>query len=89
MFEKLVLKLFKISSGNITSTQIIYDNNIYSGFFVIISKKLIIVNFFPATAAYYLTDVYSEDEARLTDPSPVMSLFRKEGRRPAVYLRFK
>lgn len=40
-------------------------------------------------AAFYLTDLYSENEARLTDPSPVMNLFRKEGRRPAIYLRFK
>ncbi|KAJ9586547.1 hypothetical protein L9F63_028409, partial [Diploptera punctata] len=43
---------------------------------------------------FYLTDIYaSEDtrlaEVRLTDPLPVMNLHRKEGKRPAVFLRFR
>ncbi|XP_069692506.1 diacylglycerol kinase theta isoform X5 [Periplaneta americana] len=43
---------------------------------------------------FYLTDVYaSEDprlaEVRLSDPLPVMNLHRKEGKRPAVFLRFR
>lgn len=38
---------------------------------------------------FYLTDLYSQDEDVLQDPNPVLSLHRKEGKRPAVFLRFK
>ncbi|XP_054266246.1 diacylglycerol kinase theta-like isoform X2 [Macrosteles quadrilineatus] len=38
---------------------------------------------------FYLTDLYSPDEAVLCDPCPVMNLHRREGKRPAVFLRFK
>nr|CAH7752083.1 unnamed protein product [Callosobruchus chinensis] len=38
---------------------------------------------------FHLTDAYSPDEATLQDPHPVMSLHRREGKRPAVFLRFK
>ncbi|XP_019864703.1 diacylglycerol kinase theta isoform X3 [Aethina tumida] len=39
--------------------------------------------------SFHLTDLYSPDEAILQDPNPVLSLNRKEGKRPAVFLRFK
>lgn len=43
---------------------------------------------------FYLTDVYASEVSRLgevnvADPLPVMSLHCKEGRRPAVFLRFR
>uniref|UniRef100_A0AAR5PUN9 Diacylglycerol kinase n=2 Tax=Dendroctonus ponderosae TaxID=77166 RepID=A0AAR5PUN9_DENPD len=38
---------------------------------------------------FYLTDLYSEDEDVLHDPTPVLKLHRKEGKRPATFLRFK
>ncbi|XP_048524131.1 diacylglycerol kinase theta isoform X4 [Dendroctonus ponderosae] len=38
---------------------------------------------------FYLTDLYSEDEDVLHDPTPVLNLHRKEGKRPATFLRFK
>ncbi|XP_048513108.1 diacylglycerol kinase theta isoform X2 [Athalia rosae] len=38
---------------------------------------------------FYLTDLYATDETSLCDPTPVTSLQRKEGKRPAVFLRFK
>ncbi|XP_066993372.2 diacylglycerol kinase theta isoform X6 [Anabrus simplex] len=43
---------------------------------------------------FYLTDLYASEESRpadtkLVDPLPVMNLHRKEGKRPAVFLRFK
>ncbi|KAK9758856.1 Ras association (RalGDS/AF-6) domain [Popillia japonica] len=38
---------------------------------------------------FHLTDLYSPNEARLQDPTPVLNLHRIEGKRPAVFLRFK
>ncbi|CAH1986375.1 unnamed protein product [Acanthoscelides obtectus] len=38
---------------------------------------------------FHLTDAYSPDEGILQDPHPIMSLHRREGKRPAVFLRFK
>ncbi|RLU17832.1 hypothetical protein DMN91_010070 [Ooceraea biroi] len=38
---------------------------------------------------FYLTDLYAAEEIELCDPTPVLSLNRKEGKRPAVFLRFK
>ncbi|KAK2580423.1 hypothetical protein KPH14_006173 [Odynerus spinipes] len=38
---------------------------------------------------FYLTDLYATEETELCDPTPVMNLNRKEGKRPAVFLRFK
>ncbi|XP_046673219.1 diacylglycerol kinase theta isoform X3 [Homalodisca vitripennis] len=38
---------------------------------------------------FYLTDLYSPEESTLSDPCPVMNLHRREGKRPAVFLRFK
>ncbi|XP_068911005.1 diacylglycerol kinase theta isoform X2 [Tenebrio molitor] len=40
-------------------------------------------------SSFHLTDLYSPDEAVLQDPTPVVTLHRKEGKRPAVFLRFK
>ncbi|KAF5277357.1 hypothetical protein FQA39_LY06170 [Lamprigera yunnana] len=40
-------------------------------------------------SSFYLTDLYSPDEAQLQDPAPILNLHRKEGKRPAVFLRFK
>ncbi|KFB38399.1 AGAP004209-PA-like protein [Anopheles sinensis] len=37
---------------------------------------------------FFLTDVYG-DEVRLQEPNPVPSLHRVEGKRPAIYLRFR
>ncbi|XP_040160367.1 diacylglycerol kinase theta isoform X5 [Anopheles arabiensis] len=37
---------------------------------------------------FFLTDVYG-DEVRLQDPTPVPGLHRVEGKRPAIYLRFR
>lgn len=37
---------------------------------------------------FFLTDVYG-DEVRLQDPTPVLNLHRIEGKRPAIYLRFR
>uniref|UniRef100_A0A6P7G6K9 Diacylglycerol kinase n=1 Tax=Diabrotica virgifera virgifera TaxID=50390 RepID=A0A6P7G6K9_DIAVI len=39
--------------------------------------------------SFHLTDLYSPDEAVLQDPTPVLNLHRKEGKRPAVFLRFR
>jgi diacylglycerol kinase (ATP) len=40
------------------------------------------------TSNYYLTDAYDE-ECTVSDPNPVGNLKRKEGKRPAVFLRFR
>lgn len=40
-------------------------------------------------SSFHLTDLYSPDEAVLQDPAPVLNLHRKEGKRPAVFLRFR
>ncbi|CAH1406535.1 unnamed protein product [Nezara viridula] len=39
-------------------------------------------------SSFYLTDLYATNEMLLSDPSPVQSLTRREGKRPAVFLRF-
>ncbi|XP_078042805.1 diacylglycerol kinase theta isoform X12 [Augochlora pura] len=38
---------------------------------------------------FYLTDLYASEETELCEPTPVLNLNRKEGKRPAVFLRFK
>ncbi|TGZ53488.1 Diacylglycerol kinase [Temnothorax longispinosus] len=38
---------------------------------------------------FYLTDLYAEEETELCDSTPVLNLNRKEGKRPAVFLRFR
>ncbi|XP_011504566.1 PREDICTED: diacylglycerol kinase theta [Ceratosolen solmsi marchali] len=38
---------------------------------------------------FYLTDLYTTEETPLCDPSPILNLTRKEGKRPAVFLRYK
>ncbi|GJQ69530.1 hypothetical protein Trydic_g6630 [Trypoxylus dichotomus] len=38
---------------------------------------------------FHLTDLYSQNETRLQDPTPVLNLHRIEGKRPAMFLRFK
>lgn len=40
---------------------------------------------------FYLTDVYAigNEESRLENPAPVLSLTRVEGKRPAIFLRFR
>ncbi|XP_029178189.1 diacylglycerol kinase theta isoform X5 [Nylanderia fulva] len=40
-------------------------------------------------STFYLTDLYAEEETELCDPTPVLNLNRQEGKRPAVFLRFK
>jgi len=40
------------------------------------------------TDSYYLTDAYDEG-ARVTDPNPISSLKRREGKRAAVFIRFR
>lgn len=40
------------------------------------------------TANYYLTDAY-EEGTQVTDPNPIASLRRREGKRPAVFIRFR
>ncbi|RXG57554.1 Diacylglycerol kinase theta [Armadillidium vulgare] len=37
----------------------------------------------------YLTDAYSETEEEVTDPAPLSRLTRRDGKRPAVFLRFR
>lgn len=37
----------------------------------------------------FLTDAYSAEETELTDPLPVSKLTRREGKRPAVFLRYR
>lgn len=41
--------------------------------------------------AFYLTDLYApgNEEVRCQDPQPVLNLHRIEGKRPAIYLRFR
>ncbi|KAF4527439.1 hypothetical protein B566_EDAN015772 [Ephemera danica] len=36
---------------------------------------------------FYLTDAYAPEENELSDPHPVQALHRKEGKRPAIFLR--
>lgn len=40
---------------------------------------------------FYVTDLYAPggEEVRCQDPQPVMNLHRIEGKRPAIYLRFR
>ncbi|XP_033224636.1 diacylglycerol kinase theta isoform X3 [Belonocnema kinseyi] len=38
---------------------------------------------------FYLTDLYAAEEIPLGDPIPLQNLNRKEGKRPAVFLRFR
>jgi hypothetical protein len=50
--------------------------------------------FVDSSGSFYLTDVYASEVSRLgevnvADPLPVMSLHCKEGRRPALFLRFR
>jgi len=47
-----------------------------------------------SAGSFYLTDVYASEVSRLgevyvADPLPIMNLHCKEGRRPAVFLRFR
>uniref|UniRef100_A0A0K8SI41 Diacylglycerol kinase n=1 Tax=Lygus hesperus TaxID=30085 RepID=A0A0K8SI41_LYGHE len=37
---------------------------------------------------FYLTDLYAPYEMPLVDPGPIQNLTRREGKRPAVFLRF-
>ncbi|KAK0157190.1 hypothetical protein PV328_011767, partial [Microctonus aethiopoides] len=38
---------------------------------------------------FYLTDLYAAEETPLCDPTPILNLNRKEGKRRAVFLRYK
>ncbi|XP_070395199.1 diacylglycerol kinase theta isoform X2 [Dermacentor albipictus] len=38
---------------------------------------------------YYITDVYDQNEKELGDFMPVQSLTRREGKRPAIFLRYR
>lgn len=63
--------------------------------FIIVMSFFVQCNIFMGSAEFfYLTDVYASEVSRLgevsiADPLPVMSLHCKEGRRPAVFLRFR
>ena len=37
----------------------------------------------------YLSDAYSAEEIEIQDPLPVAKLTRRDGKRPAVFLRFR
>lgn len=37
---------------------------------------------------FYLTDLYGQEDVPLADSTPVQNLVRKEGKRPAIFLRF-
>lgn len=39
--------------------------------------------------AFYVTDLYAPEETELQDSYPIMNLHRKEGKRPAIFLRFR
>lgn len=41
------------------------------------------------TTKTYLTDAYSAEEVELEDPLPVTKLTKKDGKRPAVFLRYR
>lgn len=38
---------------------------------------------------FYVTDLYAPEETVLQDNQPIMYLHRKEGKRPAIFLRFR
>lgn len=40
---------------------------------------------------FYLTDLYATngDEIQIQDPTPVLNLHKIEGKRPAIFLRFR
>lgn len=40
---------------------------------------------------FYLTDLYATngDEIQIQDPAPVLNLHKIEGKRPAIFLRFR
>ncbi|CAG5107360.1 Similar to Dgkq: Diacylglycerol kinase theta (Rattus norvegicus) [Cotesia congregata] len=40
-------------------------------------------------SSFYLTDLYAPEETRLCDPTPVLNLHRKEGKRRGVFLRHR
>ncbi|GLV43765.1 uncharacterized protein CBL_06911 [Carabus blaptoides fortunei] len=40
-------------------------------------------------STFYVTDLYAPEELELQDPHPIMNLHRKEGKRPAIFLRFR
>lgn len=53
-------------------------------------KPMYIYFFFRENSGnFYLTDLYAAEETELCDPTPVLNLNRQEGKRPAVFLRFK
>ena len=37
----------------------------------------------------FLTDAYSAEETEVQDPLPISKLTRREGKRPAVFIRFR
>lgn len=45
--------------------------------------------FFFCLDLFYLTDLYAAEETPLCDPTPILNLNRKEGKRRAVFLRYK
>ncbi|XP_034253198.1 diacylglycerol kinase theta isoform X2 [Thrips palmi] len=40
------------------------------------------------SSQFYLTDLYGQEDVPLADSTPVQNLVRKEGKRPAIFLRF-
>lgn len=40
-------------------------------------------------STFYLTDIYASEENAISDPTPVLNLTKKEGKRSAVFLRFR
>lgn len=72
-----------LGRGNSLSSALIVEKKVLEGNLV---KSCF---FFPNSGSFYLTDLYATDESELCDPTPVLNLNREEGKRPAVFLRFK
>jgi diacylglycerol kinase (ATP) len=54
----------------------------------ILSAGLKVFHITKPTENYYLSDAY-DDGAQVSDPSPIPTLKRREGKRPAILLRFR
>lgn len=55
------------------------------------SKKSQNTNWLSFFQQFYLTDLYATngDEIQIQDPTPVLNLHKIEGKRPAIFLRFR
>ena len=48
-----------------------------------------VLNFCRENRECYLSDAYSAEEIEIQDPLPLSKLTKKDGKRPAVFLRFR